>query len=237
MILKQILIDDIKINFKKSNRAKNISIRIKSKDGVTVIIPRLSSIKTAEKFVHQKLNWIKKHYEKIQKSLASNTVFDTNTNYSTKFHLVKITLSSNMFSFNMTNEVVNINFTLKTMLHSEEVQNKIQTLIIDVYRYEAKKYLPKQTQLLANRTNLKFQNISVRNTKTRWGSCSYNNNISLSLHLMRLPNHLIDYVIFHGLAHTLVKNHSHEFWNTLESLCPDSKKLDKELKNYDLEIF
>jgi predicted metal-dependent hydrolase len=137
----------------------------------------------------------------------------------------------------MTNEVVNINFPLKTMLHSEEVQNKIQTLIIDVYRYEAKKYLPKQTQLLANRTNLKFQNISVRNTKTRWGSCSYNNNISLSLHLMRLPNHLIDYVIFHELAHTLVKNHSHEFWNTLESLCPDYKKLDKELKNYDLEIF
>ena len=160
MILKQILIDDIKINFKKSNRAKNISIRIKSKDGVTVTIPRLSSIKIAEKFVHQKLNWIKKHYEKIQKSLASNTVFDTNTNYLTKFHLVKITLSSNMFSFNMTNEVVNINFPLKTKLHSEEIQNKIQTLIIDVYRHEANKYLPKQTQLLANRTNLKFQNIS-----------------------------------------------------------------------------
>ena len=54
---------------------------------------------------------------------------------------------------------------------------------------------------------------------------------------MRLPNHLIDYVIYHELAHTLVKNHSRKFWNTLENFCPDSKKLDKELKNYDLEIF
>jgi len=90
---------------------------------------------------------------------------------------------------------------------------------------------------LAKKHNFNYQKLTIKNTKTRWGSCSFKNNINLSLHLMRLKEELIDYVILHELVHTKVKNHSKEFWMTLDIHCPESKKLDKELKKYSLIIF
>ena len=54
---------------------------------------------------------------------------------------------------------------------------------------------------------------------------------------MRLREELIDYVILHELVHTKVKNHSREFWTTLDIHCPKSKSLDKELKKYSLRFY
>ena len=59
----------------------------------------------------------------------------------------------------------------------------------------------------------------------------------LSLHLMRLPNHLIDYVILHELVHTKVKNHSRDFWQLLDIVSGNAKKLDREVKEYSIEIY
>ena len=237
MITKQILIDDIKINFKKSKRAKNISIRIKPFEDVTVIVPRFSSFKNAEYFVYQKLNWIKKTIIKIQKFKKPNTIFDANKDYATKFHKLRISISNDKFYIHKSDEIISLNFPHNINIKLPKIQNQIRDLIIEVFREEAKGYLPKRTHLLASQKELQFQKVTIRNTKTRWGSCSYKNNISLSLHLMRLPNEIIDYVILHELAHTLVKNHSKEFWDTLEKICPNSKKLDKKLKNHDLNSF
>ena len=76
----------------------------------------------------------------------------------------------------------------------------------------------------------------VKNIKTRWGSCSSLNNINLNLHLMRLPDHLIDYVILHELAHTKEKNHGKSFWNLVDSLVMDLKEMKKELKTYSIDF-
>ena len=237
MITKQILIDDVKINFKKSKRAKNISVRIKPFEDVTVIVPRFSSFKNAEYFVYQKLNWIKKTIIKIQKFKKPNTTFDVNKDYATKFHKIRISISNDKFYINRSDEIISLNFPSKTNLKSHNIQSQIKDLIVRVLKEEAKIYLPKRTYSLASQKQIQFQKVSIRNTKTRWGSCSHKNNISLSLHLMKLPYELIDYVILHELAHILVKNHSKEFWETLEKICPNSKELDKKLKNYDLINF
>ena len=79
-----------------------------------------------------------------------------------------------------------------------------------------------------------YNRATVRNQKTRWGSCSGKNNISLNMQLMNLPKQLIDYVILHELVHTLVKNHSPLFWETLNSYVINAKYQSKELKNYRL---
>ena len=101
-------------------------------------------------------------------------------------------------------------------------------------RKQAKKYLPTRTQKFAQDHHLLVGKISIRNQSTRWWSCSSNNNISLNCELMKLPYDLCDYVILHELAHVKHKNHSKDFWNYLESICPDSKKKDKALKKYSL---
>lgn len=78
-----------------------------------------------------------------------------------------------------------------------------------------------------------FNKVSFRRQRTRWGSCSSENNISLNINLARLPKHLCNYVLLHELAHTIVKNHGKEFWQELDrTTAGKAKLLDKELGKY-----
>ena len=90
---------------------------------------------------------------------------------------------------------------------------------------------------LARIHNIKYAKVTIRNQKTKWGSCSAKNNISLNINLVRLPEKLRDYVILHELAHTRIKNHSREFWTELDKHIPDSKKIASRLRKYRLELF
>jgi hypothetical protein len=82
-----------------------------------------------------------------------------------------------------------------------------------------------------------YRNAGIRNQKTRWGSCSSKNNISLNIHLVNLPAHLRDYVILHELVHTEHKNHSKRFWTRLDEVVGGkSKALRKEMKSYRIEV-
>jgi predicted metal-dependent hydrolase len=99
-------------------------------------------------------------------------------------------------------------------------------------RAAARAVLLKRTQALSKRHHLPFNRLFVRNQRTRWGSCSGKNNISLNVNLVRLPDELIDYTILHELVHTRVKNHGKAFWERLEALVGDSKGLDKKLNAY-----
>ena len=83
--------------------------------------------------------------------------------------------------------------------------------------------------------NLKYARVSIRNQKTKWGSCSAKNNISLNINLARLPQELRDYVILHELVHTRIKNHGKEFWAELDKVIGGSaKELSKKLRKYRL---
>ena len=96
------------------------------------------------------------------------------------------------------------------------------------------KILKKRLDYLCKKHNFSYTNLSVRNQKTRWGSCSSKNNISLNAKLTSLPKELMDYVILHELVHTRIKNHSKDFWNTLDDYVQNSKIIDKELKKYSI---
>ena len=97
---------------------------------------------------------------------------------------------------------------------------------------EAKVFLINRISHLAKQNNFTINKIFIKNQKTRWGSCSSLNNINLNIQLFRLPLELIDYVLFHELVHTLVKNHSVNFWKLLIFYLPNAKQLDKKLKEY-----
>ena len=114
---------------------------------------------------------------------------------------------------------------------------KFEKAIERAWRQEAKEYLPERVKTLAAKHKFQYKKVAIKNSKTRWGSCSYDNSINLSLHLMRLPNHLIDYVILHELVHTKVKNHSRDFWQLLDIVSGNAKKLDREVKEYSIEIY
>ena len=104
-------------------------------------------------------------------------------------------------------------------------------------RIEAEEYLPFRTSQIAEKLGFKYNKIFIKNNKTLWGSCSGKNNINLNLHLIRLPDYLIDYVIIHELCHTVEKNHGVRFWKLMDTILGDAKKLSKELKTYSIQIY
>ena len=88
---------------------------------------------------------------------------------------------------------------------------------------------------LANIHHFQYVRASIRNQKTKWGSCSPKNNISLNINLVRLPDQLLDYVILHELVHTRIKNHSKKFWAELDKFVGGgAKELSKKIRKYRL---
>jgi len=75
-----------------------------------------------------------------------------------------------------------------------------------------------------------WKRVSIRNQKTRWGSCARNGNLSFNYRLLLLPAHLCDYVIVHELCHLIEFNHSPKFWALINQVLPDSSSLRHELK-------
>lgn len=97
----------------------------------------------------------------------------------------------------------------------------------------AKISIVKRVAELSKIHGLEYMEIKIRNNKRTWGTCHRNRNLSFSQKLVLLPEHLRDYVICHELAHLIEFNHSKKFWRELEIICPNSKKLRKELKNFE----
>ena len=75
-----------------------------------------------------------------------------------------------------------------------------------------------------------YDRVTIRNQKTRWGSCSGRNNISLNVKLMLLPERLRDYILLHELVHTRIKNHGPEFWAEMLRVEPRARELSRQLR-------
>lgn len=81
--------------------------------------------------------------------------------------------------------------------------------------------LPKRVMELATLHGIAVTRVTVRNQRTRWGSCSRLGTISLNWRLIQTPAHVRDYIIWHELAHRRHLNHSERFWQEVARLCPD----------------
>ena len=236
---KRINIDAIgKVVLRKSNRAKYLAIRIKPNEGVIVTIPKRASYKEGEFFVTNKKDWILKHLTKIKKIEDEQILFDENTQFKTKEH--KLVISKNNIEKTkiiITNSEIVIEYPSSQDVHSELIQSEIKLGITSALRIEAKKHMPRRVEELSYLFNLPYNKLFLKNLKSRWGSCSVRNNINLNIHLMRLPEEIIDYVILHELVHTFHKNHGKRFWAKLDIVIPGSKSLDKQLKKYSPNYF
>lgn len=102
-------------------------------------------------------------------------------------------------------------------------------------RAKARELLVEKLDELCKQNGFKYNRVFVKNQKTRWGSCSDKNNINLNMNLVRLPDHLMDYVILHELVHTKIKDHSQLFWEELGRYVKDPKSLDNKLRQYTLD--
>lgn len=92
----------------------------------------------------------------------------------------------------------------------------------------------KRVQFYCDIMNVSVGRITIRNQKTRWGSCSSKGNVNFNYQLYYMPQELMDYVIVHELSHRRYMNHSAEFWEEVEKYCPEYRTYRKQLKEYEL---
>ncbi len=90
--------------------------------------------------------------------------------------------------------------------------------------------LPARTWELAAVTGVDVKLVTVRNQRSRWGSCSANGTVSLNWRLVQTPERVRDYIIYHELMHLREMNHSDRFWARVEEVCPDWREAERWIK-------
>ncbi|MCD8176785.1 MAG: M48 family metallopeptidase [Tannerellaceae bacterium] len=167
------------------------------------------------------------------KAPARKLLDETSVNQYTTFRLHIFRTARKNFYMRLEEGVLHIACPEETVFEQEAVQQLLRDFIERALRHEANRLLPGRTKQLAVAHGFTCRHVKITKSKSRWGSCSSGKDINLSLSLMTLPWHLIDYVLLHELCHTIEMNHSDRFW-ALMNRVTDNKALllRKELKSY-----
>lgn len=101
---------------------------------------------------------------------------------------------------------------------------------IEQMAQEAMRTIPPKVAHYAEIIGVRYGRITIRNQRTRWGSCSAKGNLNFNCLLTQVPEPVLDYVVVHELCHRLEMNHSARFWGLVESVLPDYREQRKWLR-------
>lgn len=112
--------------------------------------------------------------------------------------------------------------------------HKIKSSKVDYKKYKDQALVIVKEKILKFNMfyNFPIKNLSIKNQKTRWGSCSRKGNININYKIALLPDHLAEYLIVHELCHLGQFDHSHKFWDLVGKTIPDYRQKRKELRLY-----
>lgn len=149
------------------------------------------------------------------------------------FHLSLVKGKGTRFFLRREGEEAQIVCPPETDFGDVKLQDWLHRVASEAMRRRAKEVLPLRLEMLARTHGLTFNSVKINASTGRWGSCSARGDINLSLHLMLLPLHLIDYVLLHELSHTREMNHGPRFWALLDQMTGGkARALREELKGY-----
>jgi predicted metal-dependent hydrolase len=118
----------------------------------------------------------------------------------------------------------------------EKHKKVFNDIFLSIDKAQTRKQIINRLNRLAQQYGFAYNRVSIRNQRTRWGSCSAKGNISLNIKLVVLPPELFDYVILHELVHTRIHNHSKKFWKELDKYVGNGKALAHRIVEYGLRL-
>lgn len=213
---------------KKHSRAKYVKLMVTHSRCLKITIPIRFNIKNLPKVLEEHKTWIVKQIEKTEPvSIIDELPSEI------KFH--SLNESWKIFYIACNNKLKIIERPLKEIVILGNINNKINNKkiyklkLINWIKNIARDYLITQLNKISKITQLPYQQVSVRNQETMWGSCTSKKNISLNYKLVFLPEYLVNYVLIHELCHTVFLNHSKKFWNLVAQFDPAWQAHRKEL--------
>jgi predicted metal-dependent hydrolase len=202
-------------------RARRYLLRLRPDGTVRVTIPRNGSIRAARDFASRNINWLEQQFQRLAILQKNPVTWNLGTEILFRGELVRIG----------TDEDGSIRFSTERIIVSD-AQADLRPAIQKYLRKLASEELPPRFLELAALHGVNVSRVTVRNQKSRWGSCSRRGTISLNWRLIQAPDFVRDYIILHELAHRRQMNHSEKFWQEVERLFPDYLLAERWLKKH-----
>jgi len=206
-------------------RARRYLLRLRSDGVARVTIPRRGSISTARDFVSRNIGWLEQQFQRLENQPKTKTEWRPGTEIYFRGEQVKIEVET-AGQIRLGTELIKL----------PDLSVDLRPAIQRHLRKLAQQQLPVRVLELASLHDIDISRVSVRNQKSRWGSCSKRGTISLNWRLIQTPAYVRDYIILHELAHRRQMNHSDKFWEEVERLCPDYRTAEDWIKLHKLTL-
>lgn len=194
-------------------RAKNYRLTL-GKDGVPVAtIPARGTEKAARKFVKENEDWLRKMQDRHRKQprMAERWMVGTTLMWRGEMRAIQRASSGDRPQVCLGSDVFRVN---------DLANPDLRPTLEAAFKSRARIELTARTWELAAEMGMDVKKVSVRNQRTRWGSCTEGGVISLNWRLILSPTFVSDYVILHELMHLREMNHSKRFWAAVAEVCP-----------------
>jgi predicted metal-dependent hydrolase len=206
----------------RNRRARRYLLRVLADASVRITIPRAGSLAEAQVFAERNLSWIEGQLQGLAKQSCVSREWLIGTELLVRGKTVKIEqmtrTEDRLIRFG--DEIIKVSNPRADL--RTEIENHLWKL--------AGKEFPPRVVTHAAMHQLNVHRVSVRNQKSRWGSCSRRGAISLNWRLIQAPTFVCDYVILHELMHLREMNHSTKFWREVRRVCPEYQTAERWLK-------
>ena len=210
--------------FRRSSRARYISLRLIEEKKAILTLPNWATLSEGRNFIQKKENWIRRNSENypITEKLSSYFSAGAKIWLDEKPRTLKWEFGQGSHGYEQRIDQEQVMLFLSDHM---KMEFGLHSHLLGL----AKKFLPARLENCQANLRYRSKKCRVGNQKSRWGSCSTSGTICLNWRILLLPYPLGNYVIYHEIAHLKEMNHSKKFWDFLNYLCPNARKLDKEL--------
>jgi len=219
------MLEDLSVVVKVVPRSRSVSVRVLPNGSIVVTAPRFTPRFVINQFISKHENWIREKQGIVVKKLNALVAERERLFFRGREYDFRLNISSQK-------EGVKVTDANLTVTSAQEDHAEVRRILEKWYRLQATKHFKERVPLLADLVDSNVKTVSIRSQRTRWGSCSSRNTISLNWRLIMAPDWVSDYVVYHELAHLTHMNHSKQFWLLVERYVPNHKDAQKWLKDH-----
>jgi predicted metal-dependent hydrolase len=219
--------------FRRSRKAHRLRMQLDGHGKLTLVAPWYATENSIQIFLKKHHKWIEKHFFKIEKLKKLRPEFHYRSGDSFYYFGEPVTLDvspseNKRPTIKIRGDIMLI--TLRRDISKSDGVSAIKKAIESFYRKKAEEVIRDRLEYFNEFYGFRYNRVTMRDQKSRWGSCSRLGNLNFNWRLIMAPIEVIDYVVVHELCHLKEMNHSPRYWALVEKVLPEHKKYRKWLR-------